>query len=206
MDSFDLQIVLDKLAGLEMVLGLCLMGAGLSFMLMGFRIFKFVVSFTFGIIGFVIGWCLFATLLFQLISAIIFAWLLAVLSIFMYKTAVALLAGGWSGLVIILLISDFGLSDNVTMMIGGFVFIAVLSLTIIMYHEFIIYVTSLEGTLILLSGLVVFISHNHNIWRHTRQILLDTPILALFAVLCGTVTAYYLQISELSRKRSGTSG
>jgi len=206
MSITDLHIVLDWLAGLDWLLGLSLMGMGLVCMLIGFRLFSLIAPLSLGIAGFILGAIIPDTILMQLICAVGLGLLLAGLSVFMYKIAVACLAGGWSGLAMILLLNTFRIDERATMFMGCFVFLVIAALAIVMYHELVIYVTSLEGTLLFLSGLVIFVSQNNAVWRQFRDILLEVPVLALFMVICGTVTAFYAQVAELSKKQSGASG
>ncbi|UCD27973.1 MAG: hypothetical protein JSV03_12845 [Planctomycetota bacterium] len=206
MNLFSLQVMLDELAARELILGLFLMGAGLVFIIMGFRVFKVIIPLSFGVIGFVIGACMPLSFVMQMVCACVFAIGLAVVSIMTIKISVAVLAGAWSGLAVILFVSLFTNEEYALYLTGGFAFVAVVSLSFISYREIIAFVTSLEGTLLALAGMVIFVAQFVVLWHHLRDLLLHTPIFAPFLVITGTVTGYYLQVTELRQKKTGISG
>jgi len=210
MDLFTLRVMLDELARLELIMGLCFIGTGLVFGLMGFRLFKVLIVVSFGVIGFIIGDSLGSSLGvgggLELLFGFVGALGLALFSVYLVKISVAILAGGWAGLAVVMVVNQFASSQLLLLVCGLAAFIVVASLTLVMYQEIIIFVTSLEGALLFLGGLAVFVSRMDTLWGHLRRLLLDTPIFAPFLLVAGTVTAYYLQLADLSKKKSGMSG
>ena len=214
MSPISLRIVLESLQGRELVLGLFLIGTGLVFMILGARIFKVLVVISFAAVGFVLGSSLPFVLgsrlpldgVMQVTLGIVGAVGLAVASTFLVKVAVAVLAGGWSGLVMAAVAPRLGVGDQLTLVLAALAFAAVVSLTFILYHEIIAAVMSFEGTLLFLGGLVIFLSHHSVIWGHIRATMLDTPFFMGFVLLSGTVTGFYLQMAERQKKQVGTSG
>jgi len=79
-------------------------------------------------------------------------------------------------------------------------------MTFIMFQEVIALVTSLEGALLLLAGLVVLASHSPSFWNHIRPMLTENSIFAPFILIAVTFSGFYFQISEFVRKKSGMSG
>ena len=206
MEWFNLAVMLDELAGQELILGLFLVGAGLVFLLMGVQLFKAIVAISFGVVGFVAGGLLPVSELAQLGCGLAGAVALAVASVYLVKLPVALLAGGWSALAVLGLISGFQLPDEMLWVFGLVAFAVGASLTTIMFQELVAFVTSLEGALLVLSGAVVFASQNPMSWWHLRSLLIDTPIFAPFLVVAVTVTGFYLQLTQARQKQSGQSG
>lgn len=203
--NFDLRMALQLLEGRELMLGLFLSGVGLVFIILGLRVFRSLVSVSFGGVGFVFGlmvpldtpWCW--------LAAACGAVALGVVSARFMKASVAVLAAGWAALVTLIAVTPLGLTDEMVLVASVLAFGAVISLTFIMYYETIAAVMSFEGTLLFLSGLVVFISHQPAVWTHLRELFVDSPFFGPFAVLAGTVTGFYLQVAEMQKKEVGTS-
>jgi len=206
MSPISLRIVLKGLEGRELVLGLFLLGAGLVFMILGARIFKVLVVVSFAAVGFVLGSSLPLDKVMQVTLGVVGAVGLAVASTFFVKVAVAVLAGGWSGLVVIAVAPHLGVSEKLTLVLAALAFAAVVSLAFVLYQEIIAAVMSFEGALLFMGGLVIFLSHHPGIWGHVHATMLDTPFFTAFLLLAGTVMGFYLQMAERQKKQAGTSG
>ena len=122
------------------------------------------------------------------------------------KVAVAVLSGGWSALVVVAAAPNLNLGEDPTLILAALAFAVVVSLTFVVYHELIAAVMSFEGTLLFLSGLVIFLSHNSVMWGYFRALMLDTPFFMGFIILSGTVIGFYVQVAEMQKKQAGTSG
>jgi len=206
MELFSFSTLLDDLATMELLMGMFLIGAGLVFTLMGFRIFQFLVVVSFGFIGFLIGGNLQVDPVMQMIFSLLGAAGLSIFSYCMMKTAVAVLAGGWCGLAVLVAMANMGMDERTILLIAICAFAIGLSLTFIMYKEIIAFVTSLEGTLLFLAGMVILLSQQVSWWFYIRELLIDTPVFAPFLIIAGTVTGFYLQLTELRQKNTGISG
>ena len=158
MIQYHLPAILDDLVSQDMVLGLFLGGAGLVFLLMGIRMAKSLIALSFGVSGFVLGGSLQLPPSLQLLAGGVAAAGLAATDVYAFRPAVAVLAGTWGGLMTGGLLNLLGTGNQVSLIAAAFVFVAVVSLTFIMLQEVIAFVTSLEGTVLFLAGLVVFMS------------------------------------------------
>jgi hypothetical protein len=205
MTSLNLAGLLDVLAAQDLLLGLFLAGTGMVFMILGARIFRTLVAISFGIVGFVLGGILPIPEELQLACAFFGALVLAVLSTFIMRVSVGVLAGLWAAYAAILLMSSFNLGDNVSLAVGTLAFVAAASLSIIMYREVIAFVMSLEGTLLFIAGLIIFLNQSPVMWSHIRSMMVTSSIFAPFLLLAGTVTGFYLQMAELRQRDSGVS-
>jgi len=206
MSPISLRTVLEGLEGQELVLGLCLLGAGLVFLILGARIFKVLVIISFAFVGLLLGCSLPLDGVLTLVAGVIGAVGLAVVSTFCMKVAVAVLSGGWSALVVVAAAPNLNLGEDPTLILAALAFAVVVSLTFVVYHELIAAVMSFEGTLLFLSGLVIFLSHNSVMWGYFRALMLDTPFFMGFIILSGTVIGFYVQVAEMQKKQAGTSG
>lgn len=205
MYSINMQILLDELAGQEMVVGLFMLGTGLVFMLLGTRMFRGLVAVSYGMIGFVVGGSLPVDGPLRLACALLGAVGLAMASTFQVKGAVALLAGGWAALTLWLAASLFRLPQEAAMVAAGFGFAGAVSLTFIIYDEVLATITSLQGALLCIGGLVTFMSYSPTLWSHVKSLMLGSPIVGPFMIVAGTVTGLCLQLSDLRHKSSGVS-
>ena len=205
MGAFSLQAFLNTLERQDLVLGLFLLGAGLVFLLLGLRVFKAVVMISFGVIGFVLGASLPGPEALQLVCALLGAVGLALASTLRLRVSVAVLAGAWSGVMVMGLLQRFGVDDSLTLVFGIVALVVTVSLSLILYQEVIAYVTSLEGAILFLSGLIVFLSQSRSVWGHIRGLLTDNLVFAPFLMIAGTVTGFYFQLGELRQKHTGVS-
>jgi len=205
MARFNLVSLLDTLASQDVVLGLFLGCAGLVFMLLGVRIAKVLIVISFGIIGFVLGGSVDAPPSARVAIGFIAAIGLGFVAVYLFRLAVAILAGGWLGVAAAAFLTSWGATQEMILIGGLFVFVAVVSVTFILFQEMIAFVTSLEGTLLFLAGLVVFLSKTPTLFVHFRGLLMTSSLFPAFILLAGTFTGFYLQLGELRKKDAGTS-
>jgi hypothetical protein len=205
MRSIDFAGVLDVLAGQELFLGLFLAGAGVVFMLLGFRMSRTLVAISFGVIGFVSGWCLGGDDVARLGLGMALAVVLGVASTLYLRVSVLVLAGLWAGYVVLLGCGQFWIPLGVQMAIGGLVAVAAAAMGMILHREVTAFVLSFEGSLLFVGALVIFLNQNPVLWGHLRDAMVANPICAPFAVLTGTVTGFYWQMAEMRQRDAGTS-
>ena len=165
-----------------------------------------MVAISFGVVGFVLGMSLPVSELMQWVCAFLAAVGLAVASTFVLKLSVAVLAGGLSGCVVLGLATRFGAGGPFPLIMGGLALVVTIALAFVIYEQIIVLVTSLEGSFLFLGGLVVFFSHSPSMWGYFRPMLTGNPIFAPFLLLAGTVTGFYLQLTEIRQQKSGVSG
>jgi len=205
MGAFSLQAFLNTLERQDLVLGLFLLGIGLVFLLLGLRVFKALIMISFGVIGFVLGASLPSAEGLRLVCALLAAVGLALASTISLRVSVAVLAGAWSGVLAMGLLLWLGVGEPLTLLFGIAALVLAVALSLIMYQEVIAYVTSLEGALLFLSGLIVFLSQSRPLWGHIRGLLTDNLIFAPFLMLAGTVTGFVFQLGDLRQKQTGMS-
>ncbi len=205
MIHFSLSGFLDELQQQGLILGIFLTGIGLMFMMLGYRLFPTLIAVSFGVVGFVVGFTYSEGLddIMRVVVGLASGAALGGLSALSLKVSVAVLAGGWAGLLTLCILGNTTFAPEVVLALGGAVGLAVLALTFVVYHEMIAFTTSFEGALMVLSGLAVFVSHSTVAWYHFRSIFMAHPLFPAFLVLAGTLTGFYLQLAELRRKDTG---
>lgn len=203
--SFSLPIVVDELARQEILVGAFLIGVGLMYILMGLRLSRMLVAMSFGVVGFVLGGSLPAPDEARIAAGFLVALGLAGASLWVTRAAVAVLAGLWGGLATFVLVGKLGLDSQIALVAAGVMFAGAASMAFVAYHEIIALVTSLEGTLLFIGGLIIFMNQHPAFWHHMRSLLVGNSVFAPFLVLAGTVVGYYTQIAELQKKHAGRS-
>lgn len=209
MGPFGLPTLVDLVALVErreLVLGLVLLGAGLVFMLLGCRLVKVLIAVSFAGIGLLIGLNLPLASPLPLLCGLAGGVGLAVASTFIAKISLAVLGGGWAGYVVMVVLAQGGVSDNAALFAGAVLFLLIGSLAFVLFEQIVAFVTSLEGALLFTGGLVVFLSHSARAWPHIRSMLTESPLFGPFLVLAGTVTGFYLQLTDVRKKQTGASG
>lgn len=202
MVHFELTMLLDELSTQEQILGLFLIGSGLVFLLLGSQIFKPVLAVSLGVIGFVIGGLLPLSEWLRWGSGLLGAICLALIGLYYYRFALAVLCGAWAGLCVMGLLGGFDIRSEVIYALAAIAFVAAVSLTFIMQQESLAWVTSLEGAILVLCGLGILGSQYHGFWRHISKLLIETPLFAPFLVLAVTVTGFYLQLAQMRQKEN----
>lgn len=206
MSSISFRALVEGMEGQDLVLGAVLLGAGLVFMIVGARLFKMLLALSFAGVGLALGASLPISEPYHWVVGAAVGLGLALISTLVAKVAVGVLAGGWAGLAVAAALMGVGVSDQVVLIVGGVICAVVISLTFVLYQEIIAAVMSFEGTLLFLAGLIVFLSHSASGWAPLRAMFLDMPFFGAFLLIAGTVTGFYLQVTELQKRQVGTSG
>jgi hypothetical protein len=195
----------NELQGQETILGIFFIGIGLVFLLLGVRAVELLITASFAFVGFVIGQMLPLEPAGQWIVSGIAVVLLGVSGWFLTKMSVAILGGAWSGFVLASLAVRFGMPEEAALAVGAIGLIAAIALSFIMFEELVALITSFEGTLLIIAGIVVVLTHFPMTWVRIRPVLVEHPIVTPFFILAGTVSGFYFQLTELRQKETGMS-
>jgi hypothetical protein len=205
MHPVEIGTIVEDLTSQPLGVGLFLAGAGVAFMLLGHRIFRGLIGLSFGGVGYVLGSQLAPPDSYvPILVGLVVGAGLAVLSVYFVRVAVAVLTGGWCGLIVAHFAAVLGGADYVIAMLAAFAFAAAISLAFIVHEEIIAFVTSLEGSFLCVAALIIFFSHSSVVWAHLRSLLTSNGVFGPFLVLTGTVTGFYFQLADLRHKNSGT--
>ena len=191
----------------EIAVGVILLGAGLVFMLLGVKLFKSLIPISLAAIGLGIGLKMpVSNDIAQWVCGGVGAVLLGVGGSYVTKLSVALLAGAWTGVFAASLAISFGLQQKISLGIGVVFLLAVASLAMPLYHQVIAYVTSLQGAMLTIGGLVAILHTFPAFWTGLRTIVVDNSFVAPFFIASLTVMGFYLQLAETRQLESGMSG
>ncbi len=191
----------------ELAVGILILGAGLVFMLWGVKLFKSLIPISLAAIGFALGLTTpVSNDLAQWGCGAVAAVILGVGGAYLNKPGVALLAGGWTGVFAASLAISFGLQQKISLGIGLVFLLGVASLAMPLYHQVIAYVTSLQGAMLTIGGLVAILHTFPGLWTGLRTIVVDNDFVAPFFIVSLTVMGFYLQLAETRQLESGMSG
>lgn len=191
----------------EVAVGVLLLGAGLVFMILGVKLYKSLIPISFAGVGLAIGVNVpVSGEVAQWACGIILAAALGIGSSYVNKLAVALLAGGWTGVFAASLAVTFGLQQRISLGIGLVFLLAVASLAMPLYQQVIAYVTSLQGSMLTIGGLIAVLHTFPTFWAGLRTIVVDNSFVAPFFIVSLTVMGFYLQSAETRQIESGMSG
>lgn len=191
----------------EVAVGILLLGAGLVFVILGVKLYKALVPISFAAVGLVIGIHVpVSGEIAQWACGIVLAAILGIGSSYVDKLAVALLAGGWTGVFAASLAVTFGIQQSLSLAIGAVFLFAVASLALPLYRQVIAYVTSLQGAMLTIGGLIAVLHAFPKFWAGMRGIVAESSYVAPFFVVSLTIMGYYLQSAETRQIESGMSG
>ena len=151
MRSIDMAVMLDVLARQDVLLGVFSAGAGLVFMMLGFRLSRPLVAISFGILGFVLGSLVPAAEPIRLAFGLIGAVGLGAASTYYVRMSVTVLGGAWAGYLAMLTAGYCEMPAGIQLAIGAVVFGVGVSLAAIARREMTAFVLSFEGSLLVLA-------------------------------------------------------
>lgn len=205
MFTINLPGAVDELARQEPLVGLFLLAVGLMFLLMGLRLSRMVIGMSFGVVGFLVGASLPGTDETRIITGMFLALVLGGASLWARRASVAVLCGLWFALIGVMAADRMNFELQINLTIAAIMFGLGVSLAILMMSEMTAMVTSLEGTLLFVGGLIVIANQTPAFWMHLRGLLVDNSFFGPFMVISGTVIGFYAQMAELQKKQSGRS-
>ena len=183
-----------------------LLGVGLLFMLMGLRLTRMLVGLSFGVVGFMVGASLHSSgPEVRVALALVFALAFTVVSLWVPRPSIAVLSGLWAAAGGMLMVGSSGSDGQVQLMVGAVLFAAGASLAFVVSQEMAALVTSIEGTLLFVGGLIVIANQSPALAAHLRDLLVTNSIFGPFLLLSGTIVGFCTQIAELQKKQTGQS-
>jgi hypothetical protein len=201
----SLQSLSLTLGGQGPTLSLVLLTVGVIFMLMGLRIYTALIVASFGVVGFFLGRLVPVEGWLNWLCAGGAAIVFAALSVYMMRAAVAILAGGWAGVATAALTQPV-VGQQLSLIAGGVAMVTALSLTFVLFEQLVAFVTSLEGSVLVVCGLTLLLGQNTATSHLIDDAIGKSGYFAAFLIGGGTVIGYYAQMAESQKKKAGTTG
>ncbi len=202
-DWFDLRRVLGWLSEQDPGLGTLLIGAGLVFLILGWRMSRFMVAVSLAVMlaavaGYATApgpWVIPALLSGAAVGAAMGAGLPTL--------STALVSGGWAAALILGAMMRSQAGSGATMIACAVAFLAVGSMAFAAKRPCVAFVTSVQGTVLFVFGSLVLVARLTNWWGFVRDAVENNPIFLPFCLLAGTVIGYYIQLAAIQEKETG---
>ena len=183
----------------DTLIGIPLLVGGLALMLTGWRVWKFCVVVSFGLIGVGIGSALSWADEYRWICALVGGVVLGGLSYRPARHAVAVLGGVIGAGFILYLLSGINLPAVAVWLVGGATFFGCSALAFISRQTVMIGVTAFLGAVLLISGLTVFVMTSPVLYGYFEATAAGGTFVAAFLLLVPTVVSSFYQSSEVHR-------
>jgi len=187
----------------EPIVGLWLILIGLALMLIGWRIFKLVVVVTFALFGAWLAGQWTANVWINGVLAVLGAVGLGLVSWPLMKYAVAVLGGAAGALVLVWLVAKVTSQTAAILIAAGAGFAALAALSAVMFTHVVIFVTSLQGGLLIATGLAVAARFSSTLFAHVQALAQQNWLFLPLLIVTPTVVGVCLQLADLQRKESG---
>ncbi|MBN1489692.1 MAG: hypothetical protein JXA69_07225 [Phycisphaerae bacterium] len=204
--AFNLYDALSWISSQDPGIGMVLVGAGLTFFLCGWRLPRFLLGLSLSIVGLFLAVLLAQGVLDGVVLAVCGTALCVFLAVRVTRVAMAIMAGGWGGLLAIWLLTRVNADPGLTLIAGGVVAAIVAAVSLSSFRPGVAFVTSVEGTILILIGSLIVLSSHASMWPYIREAIGKNPVFLPFCLLAGTISGYYLQIAEVQEKESGLAG
>lgn len=198
--------IFTELSRQEFILGLFFLAVGLVFLLWGLRIYRVLVVVSLVAIGVIVILKLPFSTVVRVLLAVPIGLLLSFVGWRLAKISVAVLASFWAAFVVFTIFEAFGVRDEVCLVLCLIAVGIVISLIFILFEQIIALVTSYEGALLCVAGIINLAGQSPRLWELLQPMLLENTFFTPFLVVAITFTGFYFQMAELTRKKTGMSG
>ncbi len=189
----------DPLVGLPLVV------AGLLLMGFGWRLWKFCVVLSFGLIGWAVGVVISDASGSPDLLAPVGLFALGFVGFRWPNQAVSLLGGIAGSFLVMNLLGVAALLDGAAWWVACIVALAVFTgVSVINRHLVVVFVTSIEGAMLLVSGMTLLCRFSPAIYGEARGLVSGSALVASFLLLVPAAVSVFYQISESNRSGTDT--
>ncbi len=204
--GFSLRQWLAWVAEQDLGMGLLFAGGGLVFLIFGWRLFRHLITASLAILTAVVAVRLVPTEGWDTVGlAAAVAILGGYIAVRFVRAGVALLAGGWMAALVLGVMGHLGAPPGAAAVAAAVAFVAIGAMAFAAMRPCVAFVTSVEGTILLLTGLSILLAGFPDYWLFVSDAMEHNPVFLPFAILAGTVTGYYVQLADMQEKESGLS-
>ncbi len=187
-------------------MGLLFAGGGLVFLILRWRLFRYLITASLAILSAVVAARVVPTEGWDTVGlAVGVALLGGYIAVRFARTAVALLSGGWMAALVLGAMVHLGAPPGAAAVAAAVAFVAIGAMAFAAVRPCVAFVTSVEGTILLLTGLSILLAAFSRYWVFLSDAIEHNPVFLPFAILAGTVTGYYVQLADMQEKESGLS-
>lgn len=189
-----------------MGVGFILGAVGVVFFAYGCRLGKLLLTITCVLVGVATAILLTHGPGQAVLAAVAGAALATLVALRMTRVALALVTGAWAGALMLGACARGGMVTEMSLLIASIVFCATVAIAFASFRQCMIFVTSLQGTMLLLAALFIVVAGTSSWWPFLRDALTNNPIFLPFCLVAGTVSGYYIQLAEWQERDSGMAG
>ena len=186
-------------------LGLLFIAIGLILMLLGWRFSRSLIA-----LSLLIGGGAAGAQFLQDVPSLQMALILAsatgccALGIRFPRVGAAILTGGWAAFALSAALERIQAGTGLTAIAVAAAFFATAAISFAVFRESVAFVTSLEGSLVFLTGGFILLAGAPAWWFLIREVIERNPVFLPFLVLTGTVTGYHIQTGDMRAGQLGT--
>ena len=181
------------------MLGVPLLAAGAGLMIFGWRLSRVCVAVTFAVVGYCAGFMLWGHTEGQQAYPWFAAGGLALISFAPVAWGIALAGGLGAAALMFGVLKDFGLLGPALWVASGVVLFAGTALSAIQRRYVVIVLSSLEGSVLLLSGLTAMAISSASVYNTVKGMAGSSWIVAPFMLLVPAVVSFFYQVSDVRR-------
>jgi hypothetical protein len=201
---FGTRVLVDSLRAQDPGIGLIAVLAGLLLMFYGWRMPRLAVVLSAAVIGAGLGsfaaGMLSASPFFDLCLIVAGSVCLAALSCLSLRVSVAVLGGLLAMYAVISFVGWLDLPRGLIAIAATATALLVASLTFIFLEQVVMFVTSLEGAMLLVAGCLVLMSSVHPAGVALGRLWLRHPVFMPLTLVAPTVIGFFLQLAEFQQR------
>jgi len=187
-------------------MGLLFAGGGLILLILGWRLFRYLITASLAILSAVVAARVVPTEGWDTVGLVAAVALLGgYIAVRFARTGVALLSGGWTAALVLGVMVHLGAPPGAAAVAAAVAFAAIGAMAFAAVRPCVAFVTSVEGTILLLTGCSILLAGFPSYWVFVSDAIEHNPVFLPFAILAGTVTGYYVQLADMQEKESGLS-
>lgn len=202
-DSFTIRIMLAWLADRDPGLGLLLIAAGMLFIFYGWRLTQVLITLSAAVSAAALATCAAPSGVVAVILSPCAALVGGFAAIRWPKAATSVLAGGWAAALAAVVLGQLGLARAILYAASTIAFGLAASITFSSYRSCVAFVTSAEGTLMIIAGAMNIMADMSAWWVHMRWVIAENPVFLPFCLLAGTVIGYLVQAADIQERQVG---
>ncbi len=181
------------------MLGIPLLAAGAGLMIFGWRLSRVCVALTFAVVGYLAGHMIWGHVEGQQSMPWIAAAGLALVALAPVSWGIALAGGLGASALLFGALKGFGLTGPALWVAAGVVLFGATALSAIQRRYVVIVLSSLEGSILMLSGLTAMAISSGAVYNTVKGMASSSGIVAPFMLLVPTVVSFFYQVSDVRR-------
>lgn len=188
------------ISGLKGAVGVPLVVAGLGLMVFGARLSRVSVMFAYAVMGAAVTAWLLGAQAVTWWAVVAGAAVPALITYWTANRAIPILGGLVMGGMTMFAFSGVGFSSSALCGVGLFAFIAFAAFSYLHREHVLIGVTAILGSVLVVSGMAVWLSAFPGLYGHLRALALESMFMAPFFLLVPTVASCFYQVGNMNRR------